>query len=226
VLRAVIFDFDGVITDSEVLHFRAFNQVLTQYDTQITAKDYYTDYLGLSDVDAFKLLAEQNRLGPDSPPIETLLQQKKQAFEELAKSEGRIIEGVRDFLEMLKQNQVAMAICSGSLLVEIEMVLEDAQLRPFFEVVVSAEQVKNGKPNPEPFLLTLQNLNAKSRQPIAAGDCIVIEDSNWGLQAAKAAGMHAVAITNSYDAEQLKLAEKIVENLGELSIDDLKQLCE
>lgn len=224
-LRAVIFDFDGVITDSEVLHFRAFNQVLAPYGAQITAKDYYTDHLGLSDLDAFKLLAEQNRLGPDAPPIETLLQQKKQAFEELAKSEGRIIEGVRQFLEMLRQNNVVMAICSGSLLVEIEMVLEDAHLRPFFEVVVSAEQVKNGKPNPEPFLLTLQNLNAKCRQPITAGDCVVIEDSNWGLQAAKDAGMHTIAITNSYDAEQLKLAEKIVENLSELTIDDLQQLC-
>lgn len=224
-LRAVIFDFDGVITDSEVLHFRAFNEVLAKYGFQITARDYYRDYLGLSDADAFNLLAEKNLLGPDAPPAETLMQQKKVVFEELAKSEGRIIEGVRDFLEMLNRSGIVMAICSGSLLVEIEMVLDEAQLRSFFNVIVSAEQVKKGKPSPDGFLLTLKRLNEKCPEPLSAGDCVVIEDSHWGLEAAKAAGMHTIATTNSYDADQLTLAEKIVSKLDEITIDDLHHLC-
>jgi len=231
-LRAVIFDFDGVITDSEILHLRAFNRVLAQYGIEIKTKDYYKDYLGLTDVDCFQLVANKGRLGLDGREIENLVKQKNQVFQELAKTEGRIIEGVRDFLEMLRQNNVPMAICSGAVLAEIALILEEARLRPFFAVIVSAEQVKRGKPNPEGFLLTLQKLNrivspaeAGIQNPILPNQCIVIEDSHWGLEAAKAAGMHTIAVTNSYDADQLALAEKIVTQLSELTIDDLQQLC-
>ncbi len=224
-LRAVIFDFDGVIADSEGLHLCAFNQVLGQYGVEITTKDYYKDYLGLIDIDCFRLVAERNRLGPDRQGIENLVKEKNQIFERLAKAEGRIIEGVRDFLQMLKQNNIPMAIYSGALLAEIELILEQAELRPFFEAIVSAEQVKNGKPNPEGFLLALRKLNEDNQNPILANECIVIEDSHWGLAAAKAAGIHTVAITNSYDAEQLSMAEKVVNRLGQLSINDLQKLC-
>ena len=224
-LRAVIFDFDGVITDSEILHLRAFNRILARYGAEIETKNYYRDYLGLTDADVFGLLTEQNRLGAAAPPIENLIEQKNQVFEELAKTEGRIIKGVRDFLEMLSRNNIPMAICSGALLAEIELILEESRLRAFFEVIVSAEQIRKGKPNPEGFLLTLGKLNRGRQIPIAASQCIVIEDSHWGLEAAGAAGMHTVAITNSYDAEKLAMAEKIVTELGELSINDLQQLC-
>lgn len=224
-VRAVIFDFDGVITDSEVLHLRSFNKALATYRVEIAKKDYYKDYLGLADLDLFNLLADKGLLKADAHQIQNLFEQKKQIFEKLAMTEGQIIEGVRDFLEMLEQNNVLMAICSGALLSEIELVLEKARLRSFFEVVVSAEQVKKGKPDPEGFLLSLQKLNEKKCNSIQPGQCIVIEDSHWGLEAAKAAGMHTIAVTNSYDADQLTSAEKIVAQLSELSIDDLQKLC-
>ncbi len=231
-LRAVIFDFDGVITDSEILHLRSFNRVLAQYGIEITTKDYYKDYLGLTDFECFKLVTDKSQLQLDRQQIKNLIKQKTRIFGELAKTEGRTIEGVRDFLEMLKQNNVPMAICSGALLSEIALILEEARLRPFFEVIVSAEQVKKGKPDPEGPLLTLQKLNrivspaeAGIQNPILPDQCIVIEDSHWGLEAAKAAGMHTIAVTNSYDADQLAMAEKIVAQLSELSIDDLQKLC-
>lgn len=230
-LGAVIFDFDGVITDSEILHLRSFNEVLAQFGVEIATKDYYKEYLGLTDLDLFNLLADKNLLEIDARQITNLAEQKKQVFEKLAKTEGRIIEGVRDFLQMLKQNDIPMAICSGALLAEIELILEEARLRPFFEAIVSAEQVKKGKPNPEGFLLTLQKLNhivsaeAGIQNSILANQCIAIEDSHWGLEAARAAGMHTIAVTNSYEAEQLKPAEKIVTQLDELSIDALQKLC-
>jgi len=224
-LKAVIFDFDGVITDSEILHLRAFNHSLAQYGIEITKNDYYTMYLGFNDTDCYKLLIEKGLLKMDEQQINTLMIQKKKIFEQLAKAEGKMIEGVRDFLNMLEQNNIPMAICSGSLLTEVEMVLEDARLRHLFEVVVSGEQVKKGKPDPEGFLLSLQRLNENREKPITANQCIVIEDSHWGLEAAKAAGMHTIAVTNSYDAGQLGIADKIVDRLNELSIDDLKQLC-
>jgi len=224
-LRVVIFDFDGVITDSEILHFRAFNEVLRRYGTEITTKDYYTTYLGLTDVDCYKLLIEQGLLKISEGDIGKLVEKKTRVFEELIKTEGQIIEGVRDFLQMLSNNGIPMAICSGALLSEIELILEQAKLRHYFSAIVSAEQIKKGKPHPDGFLLTLQKLNRNRSDAILAEQCVVIEDSHWGLQAARATGMHTVAVTNTYDAEQLSQAEKIISKLNELNITDLQQLC-
>jgi beta-phosphoglucomutase len=231
-LRTVIFDFDGVITDSEILHFRAFNQVLGQYGIELTKQEYYKTYLGFNDADCYGKLIQQGLLKAEQEQIGNLIEEKKHIYKELAKTEGKMIEGVRDFLTLLEENSIPMAICSGSLLTEVEMVLEDTGLRHLFEEIVSGEQVKKGKPDPEGFLLTLERLNsnaslaqAGNQNDILPGECIVIEDSHWGLEAAKAAGMHTIAVTNSYEAEQLGIAEKVVDQLNELSIDDLQQLC-
>ena len=224
-LRAVIFDFDGVITDSEILHLRAFNQSLAPYGIEITKNEYYTTYLGFNDNDCYRLLVDKGLLKMDEQEINAIMNQKKRIFEQLSQTEGKMIEGVRDFLTMLEEKDIPMAIYSGSLLTEVEMVLEEARLRHLFEVIVSGEQVTKGKPHPEGFLLSLQRLNENRENPITANQCIVIEDSHWGLEAAKAAGMHTIAVTNSYDAQQLSMAEKIVNRLNDLSIDDLQQLC-
>lgn len=224
-LRAVIFDFDGVITDSEILHLEAFNRVLAQHDVEITVDDYYKDYLGLTDAECFKALADEGRLKVETQEIENFVKQKNEIFEETLKADSRIIEGVVDFLAMLRQNSVRMAICSGALLAEIELILKQAQLGHFFEVIVSADEIEKGKPDPEGYLLALERLNQNDNNAILPDECIVIEDSHWGLEAAKSAGMHTVAVTNSYAAEQLALAERIVGRLDELTIDDLQQLC-
>lgn len=223
--RAVIFDFDGVITDSEILHLRAFNQVLAQYNIEITEEVYYKEYLGFTDRDCFESVAGKNKLELDSEQIGTLIKQKNRIFEKLAATEAAIFEGVPEFLQMLTDNKIRRAICSGALLVDIQPILEKSQLGPFFEVIVSAEQIAKGKPDPEGFLLALTRLNEGSQNSIAANECVVIEDSHWGLEAAKAAGMHTVAITNTYEAEQLAMAEKVITRLSELSIRDLQELC-
>lgn len=238
-LRAVIFDFDGVIVDSEALHLRSFNRVLSRHGIKITTKDYYQDYLGLSDLDCFKLLISRGQLKGDPCQIEELRKDKNREFEKLAKTETSVIEGVAGFLQMLWQNDIPMAIYSCALLAEIELMLKQSHLRRFFEVIVSAEDVKKSKPDPEGFLLALQKLNQRrhftetqqnnitgeKQNPILPEECVVIEDSHWGLEAANAAGMHTIAITNSYDAEQLAMAEKIISRLDELKTDDLQKLC-
>ena len=224
-LRAVIFDFDGVITDSEILHLRAFNQVLAQHNIEITEEVYYKEYLGFTDRDCFESVASKNKLGLDPEQIENLIKQKNKIFDRLAKTEATIFEGVPEFLQMLTDNKIRRAICSGALLVDIAPILEKSQLGPFFEVIVPAEQIEKGKPNPEGFLLALTRLNEGSRNSIAANECVVIEDSHWGIEAAIAAGMHTVAITNTYDAEQLGMAEKVVEHFSELTIDNLLEIC-
>jgi beta-phosphoglucomutase len=224
-LRAVIFDFDGVITDSEILHFRAFNAVLAQYGFQLTKPEYYKEYLGMSDADCYRALIAEGRLPIQEPQVRSLVQQKTRVFEQLARTEGKIIEGVREFLALLSAAQVPIAICSGALRAEIELILEEAGLRSYFDVIVSTEEVTRGKPDPEGFLLALEKLNDLWPDPISAEGCIVVEDSHWGIKAAKAAGMHTIAVTNSYDAAQLKQADKVVARLDELTTDDLQRIC-
>ena len=224
-LRAVIFDFDGVITDSEVLHLRAFNKVLARYNIEIKEEIYYKEYLGFTDLDCFKSVVEKSKLGLDSEQIRNLIKQKNQVFEELARSEATIFEGAQEFLQMLRDNGIPMAICSGAVLEEIELILEQSGLGHFFDIIVAGDQITKGKPDPEGFILALKRLNEGRQKPINSNECVAIEDSHWGLEAAKAAGIHTVAITNTYDAEQLSMAEKIVASLSELTIDDLRQLC-
>ncbi|MBN1507275.1 MAG: HAD family phosphatase [Sedimentisphaerales bacterium] len=222
---AVILDFDGVITDSEILHFRAFNAVLGKHGFELTKQEYYRDYLGMTDMDCFKALIGKGRLHIDESQVPSLVQQKTKVFERLARAEGRIIEGVREFLQMLSHNRVPTAICSGALRAEIELILDGARLRGYFEVIVSAEEVKRGKPDPQGFVLALRKLNQRRVRPIAPGHCVVIEDSHWGLQAARAAKMRTVAVTNTYEADQLKAADKVVARLNDLTLQDLTQLC-
>jgi beta-phosphoglucomutase len=224
-LRAVIFDFDGVITDSEILHFRAFNTVLASHGFELSKHEYYKDYLGLSDKDCFKALIGEGRLQTQEAQIPALIQAKTRVFEKLARTEGKIIEGVREFLGLLAGARVPIAICSGALRPEIELILEGAALRNHFDVIVSAEEVHRGKPDPEGFLLALQKLNDVWPDPIAPECCVVIEDSHWGLRAAEAAGMHTIAVTNTYDAAQLKQADKVVHRLDDLMLDDLRRIC-
>jgi beta-phosphoglucomutase len=224
-LRAVIFDFDGVITDSEILHFRAFNAVLAPHGFELSKHEYYKDYLGLADKDCFKALIGEGRLRIQESHVPDLIQQKTRIFEKLARTEGRIIEGVREFLGLLAGAQVPIAICSGALRPEIELILEEAGLRDRFDVIVSAEEVRHGKPDPEGFLLALQKLNDVWPDPIVPECCLVVEDSHWGLKAARAAGMRTVAVTNTYDAAQLKQADRVVHRLDDLTLDDLRRIC-
>jgi len=224
-LKAVIFDFDGVITDSEVIHFRTFNMVLEPFGVTLSKHEYYANYLGLSDLDLIKQLIAEGRLDIGNGEVEELCRQKNKAFEKLMKEDGNIIDGVREFLNRLRKNDILMAICSGALLSEIMLILEDARISGFFETVVSADQVKKGKPHPDGFLLAMKRLDKKHNLDIKPADCVVVEDSRWGLQAAKAAGMHSLAITNSYDAGELKIAEKIVDHLNEVTIDMLREIC-
>jgi beta-phosphoglucomutase len=223
-LRAVIFDFDGVIADSEMMHLAAFNKALESHGIQLSKQEYFKEYLGLTDRDLIKSLVEEGRLRIEEVQVDGIAREKTKIFEELART-APVIDGVREFLELLTQNGLAAAICSGALLAEIELILDRAKLRGYFEVIVSAEQVKKGKPAPDGFLLTLKKLNEHSETAIKASDCAVVEDSHWGLAAAKAAGMHAVAVTNSYEAEELSLADVVVDNLSELTMEHLQVLC-
>ncbi|MHC4756083.1 MAG: HAD family hydrolase [Planctomycetota bacterium] len=224
-LRAVIFDFDGVISDTEILHFRAFNKALADHGIEISKADYFDKYLGLTDIDLLKELVSQGLLTGGAKTVEDLAEKKKAVFETFSKAEATIIEGVQEFISILAENSIPMAIFSGALLAEIELILQSVDLRRYFDIIVSAEHVTKAKPDPEGFVLALQKLNIKLEDNITPAQCVVIEDSHWGLEAAGKAGMHTVAVTNSYTAEQLTMADKVVHNLAHLTIEELQQLC-
>jgi len=224
-LKAVIFDFDGVIVDSEGIHLHSFNRVLDRYGAEVGKEDYYEKYLGLSDCDLYKRLIEEGILPCEHGEIEELIREKNAIFEEIARGEAKIIPGVREFLERIRAERIRMAVCSGSLMSEIALILEKCGLKEYFETIVSADEVNQSKPSPEGFIKVLDRLNAAGSQDVGASECVVVEDSQWGLDAASAAGMHTVAVTNSYGADELASADIITANLAELKVARLRELC-
>jgi len=225
-LRAVIFDFDGVIADSEPLHFEAFRRVLAERGVELSKEQYYGDYLGYSDVDCIKEMNRDFELSLDRSGCDELLYQKSVVFDELAAKSNTIIDGAAEFIDMLRGNGIMIAVCSGSLSDEILLALKSSGFADAFETIIAADDVSAGKPDPEGYLLALNRLNESGGQSIAADDCVVIEDSHWGLESARGAGMHTIAITNTYSESELAdYAEITVAKLSDISIDSLEKLC-
>lgn len=226
-LKAVIFDFDGVIADSEFLHYKALNRVFNLHGVDVPKETHWEKYLGFTDVENIQAVSEDYELNLTSQQVHDLAQRKTEFFNELVREETTILDGVQTFIDMLIEHKISRAICSGAIRSDIEQMLAGSDLIDAFEFIVTAEDVKKGKPDPEGYLLALQLLNTKQSDPISPSECIVIEDSHWGLNAAQAAGMHPIAVTNTYSAEQLSdKACMIVARLDEVTLTDLERLCE
>ena len=193
-------------------------------DGSIRSKDCCRHNLSYSDRDFFKQIINKGILELAHDRIDGLVSDKKKIYEHMAENEGEIIEGVRPFLAHLSEQGLPMAICSGALKPEIELILEKSQLRHHFKTIVSADQVENSKPDPEGYRLTLSRLN-EMVGPMTADECVVFEDSHWGIEAAQAAGMRTVAVTNSYPADQLSMANHVVDRLDQMTVSDLEGLC-
>ncbi len=225
-LKAVIFDFDGVIADSEPLHCRAFVEVLSRYGVRFTEQQYYADYLGYTDADCVEALVKDPAMGLDRNAVGDVLSDKTRLFEQIARQDSAIIDGVADFISMLKANDIPLAICSGALGSDIDLMLEGTELKECFGVIVTADDVKRGKPDPEGFVLTLKRLNEAGPDTIHPNQCVVVEDSFWGLDAAGAAGMKRLAVTNTYPADKLApYADMVVKTIGGLTIDEMRAIC-
>jgi beta-phosphoglucomutase len=228
-LRAVIFDFDGVIVDTEHLHLECFNKILTAYGVNVSEESYYDEYVIYNDVDFFNTISERFDLSLSKGDIERLVEEKFDIFEMLVKESPEFIDGAEEFINMLKKNDLTLAICSGSLLEDIDLILEGHDLLNAFEVIVGANTpgVTKGKPDPVGYHVTLARLNKKLTKAILPEECVVIEDSYGGLVAAEQAGMHRLAVTNTFSKERLtEYAEMVVGNLRKVSLEDLKRLCE
>ena len=221
-MRAVIFDFDGVIADTEPLHFESLRRTLADIEIALTEQEYYADYLGFDDRGCILEALRINRR-PISPSlVEELMAKKADAYLISIREHLVIFPGVKEFIEDAAATY-PIAIASGALRTEIELVLEQIGIRKTFGHITSAEDVTSGKPNPEPFLHALAGLNRlHSGTPISSDSCLVIEDSLPGIRAARAAGMKVLAITNTHTLQDLHEADAISSSLSEIRLKDVR----
>jgi HAD superfamily hydrolase (TIGR01509 family) len=225
-LRAVIFDFNGIIIDDEPIHFELFQQVLAEQGIALTEQDYYGRYLGYDDRGAFAAAYRAHERPLDEKKMAALIARKALYYQMAIRNRVSIFPGVQTLIADLAP-RLALAIASGALRHEIETILSTAGLSRYFPVIVSAEDVTQGKPEPEIFLKALARMNARAggHNPIDAADCMVIEDSKEGVRAARRAGMKCLAVTNSHPVELLGEATAVVKSLEEVHVQFLQQIC-
>ncbi len=218
-VRALIFDFDGVLADTEGVHCAAFQSALAGVGVVLSHDDYFERFLGLPDRDC--LAAACAHAGVDATParIETLLAHKRAAFARRAQTAG-LYSGVAETLRRLHAHFI-LAIASGAFRDEIEPILERAQVRPLFSAVLGADDVSRGKPAPDPFLCALRALGATHDLQVSAAECIVIEDAPRGIEAAHAAGMRCIAVTTHHDRSALAAADAVITHVNQLRAEDL-----
>lgn len=223
-LQAIVFDFDGVIADSERLHLRAYQDVLTAEGLTLTDEDYYARYLGYDDVGVLKTLGQHAGVTLDEPRMTELIARKGERYQELAAAGEMLFPGAADFIRAAAA-AVPIAIASGALTHEIEEVLDKTGLRALVPVIVGADQTERSKPHPDPYLTAFARLKAHTGLELLPWRSVAIEDSHWGLRSAQAADLRCVAVTNTYAAAELREhAELVVAGLHALTLDALDEL--
>lgn len=224
-LRAVIFDFNGIIVDDEPIHFKLFQRVLGEEGISLGEETYYERYLGFDDRGAFMAGFRDHHRPLSEDKLRELVERKAAYYQEAIRNHVTIFPGVKELILELSPT-LLLAVASGALRHEIEAILTTAGLLPYFDAIVSAEDVTQGKPEPEIFLKALAALNACGRAatPIQPGECLVIEDSKEGVRGARRAGMKCLAVTNSHPAELLSEANAVVKSLEGVSVKFLQQL--
>jgi beta-phosphoglucomutase len=225
-LAAVVFDFDGVIADSEPLHFEGFRRVLQREGVALGKQDYYEKYLGYDDAGAFRAVLADHGQRFDDGRIAALVSTKLALFPEMVAGQSVIYPGAAACIARLGA-EVPLAIASGAMLGDIDAVLRGTGLRDRFRTVVAAEHTPRSKPHPDPYRLAVDILRKQGVVGLdaPAARVVAIEDSVWGLQSARGAGLRTVAVTTSYDAATLAgAADLVVASLDEITIERLDAL--
>jgi beta-phosphoglucomutase len=219
--RAVIFDFDGVIADTEGLHFECFARVLAEEGIVITREENDRRFLGINDRAGFtKAFEEVGRVL--SPASAEALKERKSTYYRERLPEARLFPGVATLLAGLAA-RAPLAVASGGRGTEIDAVLRGNGVRRFFSCIVSADEVLRSKPVPESFLRAHEHLRSPPAMEgrLAPGECLVIEDAPPGVQAARAAGMPCLAVAHSFPAEALAGADRVVARIGDLTPEEV-----
>ena len=222
-LQAIVFDFDGVIADSEPLHLRAFQQALAEEGIELSPQEYYSRYLGYDDVGAIQTLASDRGIAMSDRRITALVALKGQKLQEMLRADSVLFPGAREFVRGAAA-AVPIAIASGALRHEIDEIIAAAGVGDLFSVIVASGDTPESKPSPAPYLLAFERLRQASGNGLDPRRCVAIEDSRWGLQSAQGAGLRCVGVTNSYPAQELPGAELIVDGLKALTLPMLDEL--
>jgi beta-phosphoglucomutase len=224
-LRAVIFDFNGIIVDDEPIHFELFQRVLGEEGITLTEEEYFTRYLGFDDRSAFTAAYRGHAQPLVQPKLDELIRRKAAYYQEDIRTKMRVFPGVERLILNLAR-KLPLAIASGALRNEIQMILSTIGLFNEFRAIISAEDVGRGKPEPEIFLKALAQLNTSldGEPAISANECLVIEDSKEGVRGARRAGMKCLAITNSHPPELLAEADSILDSLEGVSLPQLQAM--
>jgi beta-phosphoglucomutase len=216
-IAAVVFDFDGVLADSEPLHLRVYQELLGPQGIHIDQATYEARYLGYDDVGVFQKIGEDYSLLLGDEEIEILIEAKSRRFQELVSSGEVLYPGAGALVRRLGAAW-PLGIASGALRAEIELMLRGARLLDAFAFIVASGETEQSKPAPDPYL------RAAELHGVPAAACVAIEDSHWGLQSARAAGMPTIAVTHTYPRARLSEADAVVDSLEEVTVDLIRTL--
>lgn len=214
---AVIFDFDGVIVDTEPIHYQVFQDILEPIGLGYTWDEYISTYMGFDDRDAFReaFRSAGKTLTPDR--LQELISQKAGIFEQVVSRGVTPYPGVLELINELTSQGIPLAISSGALRSDIMPILEQLDIKKHFSHIVTADDVPQSKPHPASYLSTKEKLLNSFPERLNTGSLIyAIEDTPAGIQSAKGADLSVVAVTNSYSAEKLKQADAKVPSLSQL----------
>ena len=217
--RGVVFDFDGVLADTEGLHLAAYQEVFATRGWRLDERAYFERYLGFDDRGLIDAYAADHGLRIASGDVDAILAAKTAAFEERIAAGNVLYPGARACLARLAP-RFRLAVATGSLRAEVVEILTTAGVLDLFAGIVAADDVTETKPAPEPYL------TAAARMRVPPSDCAAIEDSRWGLASARAAGMRTIGITTTSSRAALADADLIVEGLDEVTADVIASLAD
>jgi beta-phosphoglucomutase len=209
-IRAIVFDFDGVLADSEPLHLRSYQEVLSPIGITLTRDDYYQNYLGYDDEGVFTRLAEARGLRMDARQVATLIEEKTRVFDDMLAAGEMLYPAARACVERMAA-RFPLGIASGALRHEIEAILRAGNLHHHFRFIVASGETPAGKPAPDPYR------RAAELHGVPPANCLAIEDSRWGIESAQSAGLWCIGITNTYPREELTTADAVIDSLDELT---------
>ncbi len=207
-IKALLLDFNGVIIDDEPIQMRAYQEILAAEDIALTDEQYY-ECLGMDDRSFVEAAFERVGRNLETNKVLELTQHKTQKWREIMADGVPLFENVENFIRKMA-DEFSLGIVSMSGRPEIDLVLEQTDLAGCFDVIVSAENVSNCKPDPECYRIGFRELDLartqKGHLPMIHSECVVIEDSPPGVQAGKAANLPVLGVTNTVDAEMLRAA--------------------
>jgi beta-phosphoglucomutase len=222
-LQAIVLDFDGVIANSEPLHLKAFQEALAEEGVTLTLEEYYARYLGYDDVGLLQALARDRGLPWGGNQIVSLVGLKGAKLQDLLQTGGVLFRGAAEFIRAAAA-AVPVAIASGAMRHEILEILQGARLDRCFATIVASGDTPESKPSPAPYILAFDKLKSITGLDLDRRRCVAIEDSRWGLESARWAGLRCVGVTTSYPAAELPGAELVVSGLDALTLDALDEL--